>query len=219
MNGDWPASHRMRGGAWVFLLLLWPLCAWGGADRAPLDRLQTFLNNLKSIDAEFSQKVADPASGKTTEYKGRFTARRPNLFRWDYRLPYEQLIVSDGQWIWHYEPDLHQVTRVSADQMEKTPAGFLITGKLVEDAFDWKAVPDPDWNTPAVVLHPRQPDSNFQEIAVTLEPGGKQIRKMVVVDNLGNRSHFTFQDMHQNQTVGMQGFRFVPPPGVDVVAE
>ncbi|MBF0138296.1 MAG: outer membrane lipoprotein chaperone LolA [Magnetococcus sp. DMHC-1] len=212
-------NQRIQKGAWLLLFLFWPMLVWSAEDRAPIDRLQTFLNGMKSIDADFTQVVSDPANGKKTEFKGRFTAVRPNLFRWDYRLPYEQVIVSDGTWIWHYEPDLMQATRVSASQMEKTPAGFLITGKRVEDAFSWKAVPDPDWQTPAVILRPRQPDNNFQEITVTLDPGGEKIRQMIVVDNLGNRSLFTFQDMRHNRTLEKQGFRFVPPAGVDVVAE
>ncbi|MBF0153899.1 MAG: outer membrane lipoprotein chaperone LolA [Magnetococcales bacterium] len=219
MKIRWLERWGVLGRIGLVLFSLWPGFVRGGEDRAPLDRLQAFLNGLKNIDADFTQRVSDPANGKTTDYMGRFTAMRPNLFRWDYRTPYVQLIVSDGQWIWHYEPELRQATRVSASQMEKTPAGFLIAGKRVEETFSWKAVPDPDWKTPAVVLRPRQPDSNFQEITVTLDPGGEQMRNMVVVDNLGNRSHFTFQDMRQKRTMETLGFHFVPPAGVDVVTE
>ncbi|MBF0424646.1 MAG: outer membrane lipoprotein chaperone LolA [Magnetococcales bacterium] len=220
MGGDEQRGKWRRwGGVGLLLLALWPVFARAGEDRQPLDRLQAFLSGLKSIDADFVQQVTDPASGKLTEYRGRLTAVRPNLFRWDYRTPYVQLIVSDGQWIWHYEPELRQATRVSASQMEKTPAGFLITGKRIEDSFDWKAFPDPDWKTPAVTLHPLKADGNFQEISVTLDGDGGRIRHMIVVDNLGNRSRFTFQDMRQKRTMEMQEFHFVPPAGVDIVAE
>ncbi|MBF0175769.1 MAG: outer membrane lipoprotein chaperone LolA [Magnetococcales bacterium] len=219
MGESWQSGRRVFGGIVLILLFLCPTLARAEEDRAPLEQLQAFLDRLKSIDADFTQVVSDPANGKKTEYKGRFTALRPNLFRWDYQTPYVQLIVSDGEWIWHYEPELQQATRVSVKQMEKTPAGFLIASRRVEETFDWKAVTDPEWKTPTVTLRPRQADSNFQEIAVTLDPDGEHIRNMVVVDNLGNRSRFTFHDMRASRSLDRQSFRFAPPTGVDVVTE
>ena len=53
--------------------------------------------------------------------EGEFYLNRPGKFRWDYRAPYEQIIVSDGQRIWIYDVDLQQVT------VQKQEAGLPTT--------------------------------------------------------------------------------------------
>jgi outer membrane lipoprotein carrier protein len=41
-------------------------------------------------------------------------SRGPDRFRWDYRKPYQQVIVADGTAIWIYDSDLEQVTGAQA---------------------------------------------------------------------------------------------------------
>lgn len=51
--------------------------------------------------------------GGRQRYSGELAVRRPGMFRWQYRQPYEQLYVGNGRDIWHYEPDLMQAERLS----------------------------------------------------------------------------------------------------------
>ena len=56
-----------------------------------------------------------------------FSAR--DDFCFDYRKPFEQTIVADGQTLWFYDVDLNQVTqRPQAQALGNTPAALLASG-------------------------------------------------------------------------------------------
>ena len=62
--------------------------------------LATFTRDLKGLQAPFTQQVFDP-NGKLKETSsGEVALSAPRLFRWEYRKPYEQLIVADGSRVW-----------------------------------------------------------------------------------------------------------------------
>ena len=57
------------------------------------------------------------------EASGTLAISRPDRFRWDYRKPYQQVIVADGTRIWIYDSDLEQVTVRKLDEtLSATPA-------------------------------------------------------------------------------------------------
>ena len=79
-----------------------------------LESLENFVKTTKSGRAVFTQVVTSPAKdgqvAKTKTSGGTFEFLRPNRFRFVYKKPFEQSIVSDGQTLWLYDVDLNQVT-------------------------------------------------------------------------------------------------------------
>ncbi|MBF0178780.1 MAG: outer membrane lipoprotein chaperone LolA [Magnetococcales bacterium] len=181
-----------------------------------VQRLQAFLDKLKSLQADFVQHMPDAAGDQPRESRGQFSAARPGRFRWDYSAPYEQLILADGETVWFYEPDLKQVTRSPAGRLEKTPAGFLTSGKRLEETFTWEVKPGPDPKLPAVELRPLK-EGTVKRISVTLWPDRDEIRDFIVEDSLQHRSLFTFSNWRPNAAIPAERFRFVVPKGVDVI--
>ena len=72
--------------------------------------LRDFFNNTTTMRAQFSQVVNDNQGRKVQEVEGTMQLQRPNKFRWDYKKPYEQQIVSDGKQVFLYDTELQQVT-------------------------------------------------------------------------------------------------------------
>jgi outer membrane lipoprotein-sorting protein len=67
---------------------------------------------------------------------GTLSLSRPDRFRWDYRQPYLQTIVADGERLWLYDSDLEQVTvRALEAGLGSTPAMLLSGSGQVGDAF------------------------------------------------------------------------------------
>ncbi|MBF0588545.1 MAG: outer membrane lipoprotein chaperone LolA [Magnetococcales bacterium] len=184
-----------------------------------MDRLQRFVDQLKTLEAEFVSTVIQSAEGSEPEQgHGHFFASRPNRFRWDYETPFKQLLLSDGEWMWFYEPDLKQVTRTSAKTLAKTPAAFLISGGNIKKSFHWKVIRDSVWGVPTVQLKPRE-EGRFREIDITLHPAKEELVNLSVEDQLGNRSRFVFGKQKRNHKLPADKFVFKPPPDVDVVEE
>ncbi|WP_193771215.1 outer membrane lipoprotein chaperone LolA [Candidatus Magnetaquicoccus inordinatus] len=213
----------MRRG-WLFLWLCFlPVGGWSaGAESKgvpPLvERVQLFLNKVKTLEAEFYQRIENPEAGVPGESQGQISTSKPGRFRWDYQQPYEQTIVSDGQSIWLYEPDLAQVTVTKASRLDQTPALLLANSVSLVQSFTWEVSEEPHLHLPALRLFPRQGGS-VKEITLVLHPERDELLKLTTQDSLGHVSHFTFRGMRINQSVPAERFRLAIPPGVDIIED
>jgi len=114
----------------VFALALAPM-AWAAppAANAPgqdskaydLARIEKYLNNLRTLKADFLQSTDD---GRVAE--GKLYLQRPGRLRVEYNPPTPVLIVSDGQRVFYYDSELGQV---NSGNLSDTPAGVLVRDK------------------------------------------------------------------------------------------
>ncbi|MBF0357401.1 MAG: outer membrane lipoprotein chaperone LolA [Magnetococcales bacterium] len=183
-----------------------------------IERLYSFLNGLQTVEAEFVQQVEE-ADGHVPEVsRGRFSAKRPGKFRWDYREPFEQMILSDGSSVYYYEIDLAQVTKTSARLLEDTPAAFFVSDRALSKTFTLSVAEDKVWKLPSVRMLPKK-EGTVTAIIITLHPQKNEILNLAVEDSLGNYSRFTFSKMHYNQPIEAERFNFTLPDGVDLIDE
>lgn len=186
-------------------------------DRALLNRVQKLVDNTKTMEADFVQQVMGSGSDNQ-ESRGHFSAAHPGRFRWDYQAPSEQLIVSDGNVVWYYEPDLKQATRSNVDHIRDTPAGFFTAGGPIDDSFAWEVATGTTWPGPALRLTPKR-ETSIREITVALHIAKDKILGLEVVDNLGTHSLIVFDNLVVNHPIPNERFNFSPPAGVDVVED
>ena len=197
-----------------FAVALVGLLAVAGAQATAVDTLREFVRDVKSGRANFTQTVSSPDGAKKKTSSGSFEFSRPNRFRFAYSKPFEQLIVSDGQKVWLHDVDLNQVSVRLLDQaLGSTPAALLAGGALERD-FELSALPARDgleW----VLAKPRLKDGTVAELRVGFR--GKDLAALELVDAFGQRSVLLFSAVQQGVAVPAERFRFVPPPGADVI--
>jgi len=70
------------------------------------------LTDLHGFQCKFDQMMVF-SDGGAQHYSGSLAILKPNRFRWEYKQPYSQLYLGDGEVIWHYEPDLMQAERLT----------------------------------------------------------------------------------------------------------
>ncbi len=87
------------------------------------------LADAPGLQCTFVQRIAY-AGGGEQRFTGDLAVRRPGRFRWHYDTPYEQLYVSNGKVIWHYEPDLMQAERLSGLDAVDPAVMKLLDGRL-----------------------------------------------------------------------------------------
>jgi len=87
------------------------------------------LNALSGFQCRFEQRMMF-ADGGVQQYSGELAVRRPGKFRWQYKLPYEQLYVGNGSVIWHYEPDLMQAERLVDMESVDPVVMRLLNGRM-----------------------------------------------------------------------------------------
>ena len=190
----------------------------GSAHADAVDALREFAREAKTGRATFTQVVTSPDGAKKKASSGSFEFARPNRFRFSYSKPFEQLIVGDGQKVWLYDVDLQQATVRAMDKaLGATPAA-LLAGASLEKDFELRALPAVqgiDW----VQALPRLRDdsTNLQSLKVGFK--GKTLAAIELVDGFGQRSLLTFSDLATNVVLAPEVFRFVPPKGVEVLAQ
>ena len=179
--------------------------------------LRDFFNNTTTMRAQFSQVVNDNQGRKVQEVEGTMQLQRPNKFRWDYKKPYEQQIVSDGKQVFLFDTELQQVTiRELSKTLGSSPAALLAGGDAVEKSFTLKNATRKDGLTWVLAL-PKDKESGFDRVLLGFK--ADKLRKMELYDSFNHITHITFNDVERNPTLQDATFLFTPPEGVDVVGE
>ncbi len=182
--------------------------------------IKDFFNDTKSMRADFKQVVKDNQGRKVQEVEGGMQLKRPNMFRWDYKKPYEQQIVSDGNEVFLYDTELEQVTiRTLGKTIGSSPAALLAGGGNVEENFILKnatrknSVEGVDW----VLVVPKDKESGFDRIILGFT--GKQLRHMEMYDSFNHITYIAFENVERNPQLEKSTFLFTVPEGIDVVGE
>lgn len=190
--------------------------ALGAARADAVESLREFVREARSGRADFTQTVTSPDGAKKRLSSGRFEFSRPERFRFEYRKPYEQLIVGDGRKVWIYDADLQQASsRPMSQALGATPAA-LLAGSSLDNDFELSNQPAAqglEW----VQAQPRARDGAFQSLRVGFR--GKTLAAIEIVDSFGQRSRLDFNELATNMPVPVESFRFVPPKGVEVVEQ
>jgi len=177
--------------------------------------LLDFFNNTNTMRAQFSQVVNDKQGRKEQEVEGTMQLQRPNKFRWDYKKPYEQQIVSDGKQVFLFDTDLQQVTiRELSKALGSSPAAMLAGGGDVEKSFILKNAIRKDGLTWVLAL-PKDKDSGFDRVLLGFK--ADKLRKMELYDSFNHITLITFNEVERNPVLQDSTFLFTPPKGVDVV--
>ncbi|HUP91452.1 MAG TPA: outer membrane lipoprotein chaperone LolA [Solimonas sp.] len=179
------------------------------------DALKRFVDGVQTLSAEFTQVQTDERGQTVANSAGRMWLQRPGRFRWDYREPYAQEMVCDGEKIWAYDPDLKQVTvRPAQEALQGTPAALLTQRTLLSDAFTLEDA-GKQGGAQGVRLKPRSGDSDFKSIELWLVAGVPQ--RMLFQDQLGGATEIRFSAVQTGQKIDPSKFQFKPPKGVEVV--
>jgi len=206
-----PLRNAVAGG------LALALAAAAPAQASAVAALREFLAQTKTARGEFTQQVTRGSAQAAPPSTGTFFFERPGRFRWIYVAPYEQVLVADGQRLFLYDKDLNQVTvRKIAAALPASPASILFGGTDFERDF---VVSDAGTRDGVEWLQavPRAKDSQFERIEIGFRDSVPVA--MVLADSFGQVSRLAFSRFERNATLDPQLFRFVPPPGADVLEQ
>ncbi|MCX7180604.1 MAG: outer membrane lipoprotein chaperone LolA, partial [Proteobacteria bacterium] len=125
----------------TFLRVLLALCGYGlltPVQAGGLDQLKSFLEINRSARGVFAQTVIAKSGRKPQQSAGIFALQRPGKFRWSYEKPYKQLLVSDGNKLWSYDPELNQVAVKKLGSAFGSSPAALLAGQDLEKHFELK---------------------------------------------------------------------------------
>ncbi len=193
-------------------------CAVFDVHASATEKLKSFIADTHSAQSNFTQEVRDKNGKRIQLASGTMQFVRPGKFRWEYRKPYEQLIVGDGKKFWMYDVDLNQVTVKKLDSaLGSSPAALLSGSNEIENSFVLKDLEDRDgleW----LQATPKSAESTFEKILMAFD-SRSDLAVMELYDSFGHRTVLRFTDLKSNPSLPLQRFQFVPPKGADVLGE
>lgn len=169
------------------------------------------LSAIQSLQATFKQQqiAADGYVIRSTE--GQMQLQRPGKMRWVSAPPYEQSVITNGEQLWIYDPDLEQVTIHRLDNQSGSSPILLLTGDSQQLANDYYI----EQRESRYTLTPKQGNGAYQQVAIEFVD---QLPTVIdVTDSLGERTLIELSDLLANPAINAELFEFTPPEGVDIL--
>lgn len=210
-------SQILRSAITTVCLAALPLIASADDQAVAAERLNELLSTASTITGGFSQMTLSSNGASLQETTGTMELKRPGMFRWHTDPPLEQLLVSDGEKIWLYDPDLEQVTIQQLDQrLAHTPA-LLLSGDVSQLEENFNISWSEGGSVEDFTLTPKDEDSMFDSLRVSFSNG--VINDMQLSDPVGQRTNILFRNVELNQPLQDNHFTFEVPDGIDVISE
>src|SRR6266700_1281019 len=198
------------------------LCAAGlAADvKTQAAAVDAHYNHLHSLEAEFTEVYR--GSGIERTESGTLWLKKPGKMRWEYRSPREKLFLSDGKDAWFYLPGDRQVRKTPVRKLDdlRSPLGFLLgKTRLEKELHGLSAAPDvAPLNEGDMVLRgvPKTMADRINQVLLEITPAD-QIARIAIEEVDGSITEYRFINQKENVEVADQRFRFVPPPGTEMV--
>lgn len=209
------------------------LAAPGAASKAPAvaqapqlsanqiaDRVQAFYDQTKTFRAEFSQRFTIKHRNKSKSSKGVVIFQKPGKMSWRYSTNGNR-VVSDGKTIKVYEAENKQMYEQPMGKSQYPAAlAFLVGGGNLKKSFKLAAL-DPQkmrFSGGYVLLgEPHSPTPAYQKVLLYVDAKTYQVRRVLLLDAQGNKNRFDFEKAKVNVPVVAKEFKYVPPPGTQVI--
>lgn len=199
----------------IFLAIaLWLATQTVSAAESPVDRLLHFIDSSKSLQADFTQVSVDELGNTSHKASGVLYLQKPGKFRWDYRKPYQQQVITANNKVWFYDVDLEQVTIKRMDKAIGSTPALLLSGQVsLKDNFTLEKQGEGEGMT-WVKLLPKGEESTFKYVTIGLN--GNMLSGMELADNFGQLTRIYFSNLKSGGVLDPALFEFKTPAGVDV---
>lgn len=183
------------------------------ADAQPEARalLDDFARGLDSLTAEFSQITVDASDEVVEESRGRMYFQSPDLIRWDYLEPFPQVIVADGEKLWHYDESLEQVTVRPQPAPGDSPMLVLTRPELLEKFY--RILPSD--RSDQLRFEPLADQAEIEMARLTFRDG--RPATLDLFDPFGQSTRLTLSNIERNPDIDPSVFEFEVPEGADVL--
>lgn len=210
----------------LLLVLLLALAAPAAAEdldpcaRSAVDGVQKRYEAVVDLRARFDQtsrSVALGGPGAETRSRGEVVFAKPGKMRWSYSEPEPSLVVSNGQWLWIYDPGAGEAQKlpVQGGAMSGAAVQFLLGDGEIEREFRVLVDTCSESNA-TLILVPREP-ATYEKLRIFTDPRSGDLLATEITDLLGNVTKVEFRDLRMNEGAAPELFTFDPPDGVDLI--
>lgn len=193
------------------------LCLAAAVDTTQLLKaVENRYNRARTVQVLFEQTYTVQGRSSRTE-SGELSLRKPGRMRWQYESPKGKLFLSDGKLIYLYTPASNRVEKMKVKESDdlRAPLGFLL-GKI-DFARDFQRyVSRPEGVDVRITAEPKSDQAPYTQVEFLVTPA-YEIRLLRITGQDGAVMQFRFEKERLNPPLAESLFRFVPPPGAEIV--
>ncbi|MEQ9610770.1 MAG: outer membrane lipoprotein chaperone LolA [Gammaproteobacteria bacterium] len=185
-------------------------------DRAE-ERLDALLLDIESLGAEVLQLIVESDGGVLEESEIQMYLKKPGRFYWETLDPFPELVVTDGDTLWNYQPDLEQVVIEDWNSSESELAAQLLSGQTdqLKQEYRITLADAEDIEFDEFQLQPLAADSVYAGIRISFQQG--ELDSIHLSNKNGQQTVWRFSEVQRNLELEESLFKFVPPVGIEVV--
>ncbi len=191
--------------------------ASAAATHSPADekRLLKRFANIKTVSAEFTQKLYTSESDKPQVTYGKLLVAGGDKFLLEYTKPYEQLYIANGKEFLFYDVDLEQITiKPQTKELANTPAMILSNPVIFIQKYFVKL--NKESYSEEYILTAKTDTTAYGKILLSFK--NTRLKTMLIEDSFGQETELDFTKMIYNKKIPDSVFNFTPPEGVDVIS-
>jgi len=186
-----------------------------------IQKIQEQYQSIQSFSGHFSQTSYRNNTETVRRAEGLVSYKRPGKMRWLYEVPEEQLLVTNGETLWLFDPLLENVTIQKLEKLtDGTALSFLLgLGDLQAD-FNRRLISQVLLTSPdalIVELEPKKAAANLSFIQLAVHPVTYNLQIIALMDQEGNYRTIELESMHYNLVLEDNFFEFKVTQDMEVI--
>lgn len=170
------------------------------AENADLNKIENYLNNINTLEANFVQMSSNGGSAE-----GKIYIEKPSKIRMEYTAPDQILIVGNGEYIIYNDQELDQITNIDYKDI---PATVILSNKI---KFDGKNLKVTDYykdggQTSVTVEMPDSP--GVKPITLIFDNAPFRLKQWKVIDQQNIEVTISLFDAEQDKKLSESLFKF-----------
>ena len=190
-------------------------------ERDLIQMIQEQYQSIRSFSGHFVQTSYRINTETVRRAEGLVSYKRPGKMRWLYEVPEEQLLVTNGETLWLFDPLLENVTIQKLEKLtDGTALSFLLgLGDLQAD-FNRRLISQVLLTSPdalIVELEPKKAAANLSFIQLAVHPVTYNLQIIALMDQEGNYRTIELESMHYNLVLEDNFFEFKVTQDMEVI--
>jgi len=184
---------------------------------ASLNRLDSLLSDIETLSSDVVQLIVESDGGVLEESDITMQLKKPDGFYWETLTPFPELIVTDGNTLWNYQPDFEQVVIEDWDSSRSELAAQLLSGNIESLAGDYRieSVTLNESEHQEFELSPRAADSVYQIISINFM--SNELESIYLNSKNGQQTVWRFENVVRNREIADSQFLFIPPENIEII--
>ncbi|MDG2140483.1 MAG: outer membrane lipoprotein chaperone LolA [Gammaproteobacteria bacterium] len=185
------------------------------AQEGPIGELDLLLGDITTISADILQLIIESDGGVLEETEIKMLLKRPDKLYWETVTPFQELILTNGEILWNYQPDLEQVTIENWDSDDSELAAQLLNGRTETLSTEYNVSVINAEDNKNFELSPKTNDSIYELVTISFVNDALDI--IHLDGRSGEQTVWQFNNLIINSPIANSSFEFEIPDGIEVV--